>query len=269
LSAETIDLHFHLLPGIDDGPAGEADALAAAAAAAGDGTTTVAATPHVREDFPGVVPAELAARCGRLGEALRGAGIDLEVVPAGELDIAWALEANDEELRLVSYGQRGTDLLIETPYGALSPRFEELLFELQLKRFRLLLAHPERSRAFQADPDRLAALVARGVLLQVTADSVVAGRRRGAGSLAHELLRRELVHVLASDAHGALTADRAPLSEAVAVTASVVGERQARWLVGAAPRAILEGGPLPDRPPAERRGGRLARLAGRRRRGGG
>jgi len=260
-----VDLHFHLLPGIDDGPRTEEEAVATARAAAADGTSAVAATPHLRQDHPGVLPAELAPRCEVLKERLRAERIYLDVIVAGEVDLSWALQASDEDLRLCSYGQRGTDLLLETPYGPLPPRFEELLFELQLKGYRLLLAHPERNRAFQADPERLVALVSRGVLLQLTADSLVSRRRgSGAGALAQKLLRGQRAHVLASDLHGEMTAGRASLSDAAAVAASVVGERQARWLVSAAPRAILDGLPLPERPDLERSGGPLGRLRDRR-----
>jgi len=260
-----IDLHFHLLPGIDDGPRTEDDAVEAARAAANDGTSTVAATPHLRQDHPAVVPSELASRCRVLEERLRAERIELGVVVAGELDISWALKASDEELRLCSYRQRGTDVLLETPYGPLPPRFEELLFELQLKGYRVLLAHPERSRAFQANPGRLEALASRGVLVQLTADSLVSRRRRsGSGALAQDLLAGQSAHVLASDLHGETTADRASLSHAVAAAASLVGEPQARWLVSDAPRAILDGLPLPRRPDAERGGGPLGRLRERR-----
>jgi protein-tyrosine phosphatase len=259
--ADTIDLHVHLLPGIDDGPRTEDDAVESARAAVRDGTTAIAATPHLRHDFPDVVPSELAARCGALQERLSAEGIELRLLVGGEVDLSWALEASDDDLRLCTYGQRGTDLLLETPYGPLPPRFEELLFDLQLKGYRLLLAHPERSRAFQADPGRLAALVSRGVLVQLTADSLgTLERRSGSAALARDLLRGERAHVLASDLHGAATAGRVPLSAAVKVAASVVGESQARWLVSDAPAAILDGRPLPRRPASAGGAGAFQRL---------
>jgi protein-tyrosine phosphatase len=129
-----IDLHCHILPGVDDGPDTLDGALELARELAGAGVRTVAATPHLRDDHPGVRAVELAARCGELTEVL--AGIELEVVPAAEVDVVRALEASDEELRLASFGQRGTDLLLETPYGPLPTSFDDQVFQLSVRGFR-------------------------------------------------------------------------------------------------------------------------------------
>ena len=257
-----IDLHCHLLPGIDDGPRDMETAIELARAAAIDGVETAAATPHVRPDHPRVVPSELAERCGELGERLFAEGVELELVPGGEVDLLWALEASDDDLRLCSYGQLGTDLLVETPYDPLLPTFEDMLFRLTLKGHRILLAHPERNPTFQGDPNRLAALVQRGVLLQVTADSLMrAPRQSRSAELARRLVLDGLTHALASDAHGATTVERASLGESADRASDLVGAQRARWLVEDAPAAIAAGRPLPPMPAAEpRRRGLVSRL---------
>jgi protein-tyrosine phosphatase len=257
-----IDLHCHLLPGIDDGPRDMETAIELARAAAVDGVETAAATPHVRPDYPRVVPSELAERCGELGERLFAEGVELELVPGGEVDLLWALEASDDDLRLCSYGQLGTDLLVETPYDPLLPTFEDMLFRLTLKGHRILLAHPERNPTFQGDPNRLAALVQQGVLLQVTADSLVrAPRQSRSAELARRLVLDGLTHALASDAHGATTVERASLGESADRASDLVGAQRARWLVEDAPAAIAAGRPLPPMPAAEpRRRGLVSRL---------
>jgi protein-tyrosine phosphatase len=176
-------------------------------------------------------------------------GAEIEVVSGGEVDLVWAQEASDEDLRLVSYGQRGTDLLVETPYGPLLSTFDDFVFGLQVRGYRILLAHPERNPTFQEDPARLAALVERGALLQVSAGAVAAARRKSSRSrrLATWLVERGLSHVIASDAHG-FPSRGGPLSSAVAAVEAEVGAR-AHWMVTAAPLAILAGEPLPP-PPA-------------------
>jgi protein-tyrosine phosphatase len=243
-----IDLHFHILPELDDGPTDLAQSLQLARAAEDDGVQIVAATPHLREDFPGVRPEDLAGRCAGLNEALAEAEIALEVVPGGELDVLWALDATPDDVRLASFGQRGTDVLLETPYGAIAPSFEAAVERLLSLGYRVLLAHPERNRDFQRAPGRLAALVRRGVLIQVTAASVssedVRSRSR---DLAWRLIDNGFAHVMASDAHSA-TAFRPPdLSAAVARLSSHRPER-ARWMVIDAPLAVLAGNPLPPMP---------------------
>ena len=254
IAVSVIDLHAQVLPGIDDGPPDMEGSVALALALVADGTHTVAATPHARADHPRVRLSRLEGMCEELERRLPP-GTDLTVVPAAECDLAWAQEASDDQLRLASLGQRGRDLLLETPYGPLPPTFEDLLFRVSLRGYRILLAHPERSRTFQADPERLTAIVRRGVLVQVTALSLASANRRSrTRAFAHSLVERGLAHVIASDAHSA-AGKRAPLSAGLAAAARVDAAR-AEWMVTEAPAAVLAGEPLPRPPrrPAARRG---------------
>jgi protein-tyrosine phosphatase len=213
----------------------------------------MAATPHLRSDFPAVRVEELESRVRALQAAIDAAGVELQVVSGGEVDVLWAQNASDDALRAASYGGLGTDLLVETPYGELPPIFEDLLFKIRVRGFRVLLAHPERNRSFQQDPARLERL---DVLVQVTAASVVGGGR--AGKLAQRLIAEGQAHVIAGDLHRA-GGSRASLREA----AAAVGGERAEWMVNAAPAAILEGRPLPPAPaaPAPRRRSWLRRGA--------
>ena len=259
-----LDLHCHLLPGIDDGPAGLDGSARLAAELAAGGVRVDAATPHCRHDHPGVVPAELAGRCGQVSERLAADGVDLRVVPAGEADLAWALDASEDDLRLVTYGQRGHDLLLEVPYVPLTTNFEAMLFSLTVKGLRVLLAHPERNPTLRDHPERVAELVRRGALVQVTASSLARPDRRSrTTAIARHLVREGLAHVIASDAHGPAAPNRASLAEGVAAAADLVGEPRARWMAEDAPAAVLAGEPLPPAPAIrEPRRGMLRRLAG-------
>ncbi|RKQ91787.1 protein-tyrosine phosphatase [Solirubrobacter pauli] len=239
-----IDLHAHLLPGLDDGPADDAGSLALAEHVAATGTRTIVATPHLRQDFPDVRVPELPGRVAALQALLRDRGVDLEVLVGGEVDTVWAQHQSDETLRAVSYGGRGTDLLVETPYGELPPVLEELLFRIRTRGFRVLLAHPERNPSFQRDPERLGRIVDGGVLVQVTASSLTAGKRSRSCALAHALIAEGRAHVIAGDLHS--VGGRAGLAEALETT----DHPRARWMVTDAPAAILAGEPLPPAPSA-------------------
>jgi protein-tyrosine phosphatase len=255
-----IDLHSHVLPGLDDGARTPEDSLAIARAAASAGVTSIAATPHLRADHPGVRPAEIAGRCTTLQRLLDAEGVPLEVVPAGELDIHWAQGASDDDLRLASYGQRGEWLLVETPYGTISELFEELLFKLSARGFRTLLAHPERNPSFQRRPERLRVLVERGALVQVTAHALVTAERRAPDRrLAETLVRGSLVHVIASDVHRASGRRTAGLDEASGAADAIVPGAGA-YMTQDAPAAILAGRHLPSPPEGGGRGGVLRRL---------
>lgn len=243
-----IDLHCHILPGIDDGTSTDEEALTLAAAASRDGVTTIAATPHLRRDYPLVRPAELAHRVELLQRELNARGVPVRLVCAGEVDTLWASKASESELTLVSYAQRGTDLLLETPYGFLPPIFEPLIADLRDLGYRILLAHPERNPTFQGDPAHLKRLAREGVLLQVGADSLaLAPRRSPSRRLALMLIEEGLAHVIASDAHGPKLGRGPELWPAVAATGRSARARAA-WMVRDAPAAILAGDPLPPAP---------------------
>ena len=174
--------------------------------------------------------------------------IELEVVQGGEAGVMWAVNASDDELRAGSYGGRGTDLLVETPYGPLNDTFEQLLFTLPERGYRLLLAHPENNPTFQRSPERLHELVDRGVLLQVTARSLIrSDRKRGPRPLAEALVRdgRRRTCSRRTPTPGA-SSGRRRSGAGAAAAAELVGEARAQWLVEDAPAAILAGEPLPE-----------------------
>lgn len=247
-----IDLHAHVLPGIDDGPPTVRDSLALLEVAARQGTRVIAATPHLRRDFPRVSVEKIADSCLRLQELVPEEW-DLQLVSGGEVDLGWAMRATDEQLRMASYGGRGTDLLVETPYGT-SPRiFEPPIMRLMEKGYRVLLAHPELNPGLQASREHLDLLVARGVLVQITGASLIPDPRRSRRSrMARRLVQDGLVHVIASDAHSSGPRRPPGCLAAVDVARSIDPDR-ADWMVTSVPAAILAGKPLPPVPwPADR-----------------
>ena len=253
-----IDIHTHVLPGIDDGPEDTVGSVAMAHLAAERGTRTLVATPHVRGDHRKVVVEEIQERARALNRLVRDYGIDVFIVPGGEVDLSRALEMSDRELSLVTLGGNGRDLLIEAPYGELPSVFESLLQSLGQRGFRVTLAHPELNPTFQAEPHRLGALAAAGVVIQVTAGSL-AGKRSAGRSLAFRALEEGWVSVLASDAHSAewRPPDLNPGVEA-AKRALPRAAAEIEWMVNDAPLAIVQGRDLPPRPEratrTERRG---------------
>jgi protein-tyrosine phosphatase len=258
-----VDIHAHVLPGIDDGPSDLEESLALARAAVAAGTTTIAATPHLRPDFPDVHVHELAERCRAVREALERDGISLELISGAEVSLSWALDASDDELRLASYGQHGSDLLIEAPFGQIVG-LDRFLHMLRTKGYRITLAHPERNRYFQSDAAPLRDLVDQGVLVQLNGDSLAGHGGRGARRLARHLLTSGLAHVIASDGHrGSSWRPVTRLAEGAQGVAEVVGSERAQWMAAAVPAAIVRGDELPE-PPAlnkrPRRRGLLRRL---------
>jgi protein-tyrosine phosphatase len=195
-----IDLHCHILPGLDDGPRKLGDAVKMARAAVDAGTRTVVATPHVSETFPNRAEDISAAAAGLIVELARR-DIALNVRTGAEITITQALDLGDAELAALRLGG-GPYLLVECPLTSeRGTAVESLLLRVRDRGHPLVLAHPERSPAFQREPERLARLVGEGMLTSVTAGALGGQFGSRVRAFALELLRDGLVHDLASDAH--------------------------------------------------------------------
>lgn len=251
-----IDLHSHILPGVDDGSATLDDAIALARAAAADGITAIAATPHVRDDYPTSL-AEMRAGVEALRGALAAAGVELELHTGGEIALNRLDALTTEEL--AGFGLAGSRyVLLEFPYHGWPLELPTRVFELQAAGLVPVLAHPERSAEVTAAPDRLRALVSGGALVQVTAASLDGRLGRRAQRSALALVREGLAHLIASDAH-------APAVRGVGMSAAAdaLGDAAlARALTVDAPAAIVANAdvvPRAETAAARRRWWRLGR----------
>jgi protein-tyrosine phosphatase len=251
-----IDIHTHLLPGVDDGAADVTESVEMALLSAAKGVRGMVATPHIREDY--AVPIrELAGRVDDLNAALRARGVELMVHRGGEVAVTKVEQLDDEMLRAVSLGGGSRYVLLETPYGGVPSSFEDAVFRLALRGFTAVVAHPERSPSFQARPERIGGLVERGALVQVTAGALLAGFGRSARAFAYRLLRDGWAHALASDVHHAGGSGSSLAAARHALAAEGLPE-VARWATEDVPAALLADLPPPPPPAlqAERRGRR-------------
>jgi protein-tyrosine phosphatase len=233
-----IDLHTHILPGVDDGASTVGDAVALARMASDDGVSTIVATPHrgpwaYREDR-----ADAERRLEEVRLACQHAGIDVDLLLGGEVFIAPNLaEQVREGLALTING--GRYLLVEWAYDHYPAYSEQAIFDLRLRGIVPIVAHAERYRFVRRDPTYLATLIERGVLVQITASSLLGEFGLAIQKLAETLLVDGLAQVIASDSHG--VSRRPPvLSKARDRAAELVGEARARALVVDVPRQIVD-----------------------------
>lgn len=230
-----IDLHAHVLPGLDHGPADWDEALEMCRVAVDDGITTLAATPHVSEVFPNSAQRILDA-VGELRRRLREARIDLDVVAGGDYHIQPDLAPEN----VVTLGGNGRYFLLEFPYQVVPPRADAFVRALIERGLVPIVTHPERTASLQREWRRLGPLVEAGALVQITAGSLLGHFGRPAEAVAERFLKQGWVHVIASDAHWAR--ERVPrLAGGRDAAARIVGAEAARALVDANPRAVLEG----------------------------
>jgi protein-tyrosine phosphatase len=244
-----IDLHCHLLPGIDDGPETIEGSVALARGAAAAGMSTVVATPHVNRLYPNdaeTITRSVAELRGRLGRD----GVELEVRPGAEIAITRLADIAPAQLRRLSLGG-GPWLLVEPPFTPVATNLDAILMELQDRGHRVLLAHPERCQAFHRDPGMLGSLVREGVLTSITAGALIGRFGEEVRRFALSLAREGLIHNVASDAHD--DAQRPP-GMARELEQAGLGPL-AEWLTEVVPAAILEGEEtIPPRPAVGRLG---------------
>lgn len=262
-----IDIHCHILSGLDDGPSNLDFSLAMARAAVDSGTQMMVATPHIRADFE-VNPHEIEPRVDALNERLEKDRLPLRILPGAEIGWATASELDDSLLSKLCLGS-GQFVLLESPYGRRPVDLEAIIADLAARGFKSLLAHPERCPLFQRDIGRLQAIVDGGTLCSITAGSMSGQFGAPVKAFTIELLRRGLVHDVASDAHDHLHRPPGLLAGFTALEADIPGiSSHAPWFTVTAPVAILAGNPLPARPTLEQpeRQTGFRRLLGRQRR---
>lgn len=239
-----IDLHAHVLPGLDHGPWDWAESLEMCRIAVADGITTLAATPHVSEIFPNSVE-RIEEACGQLRRRLAEAGMPLVVAAGGDYHVRPDLAPEN----VLTLGGNGRYFLLEFPYQVLPQRADAFVKVLLQRGLTPIVTHPERTVSLQRDWRRLEALVAQGALVQITAGSLLGQFGKPAAKTAFRFLEKGWVHLLASDAHWAH--ERVPrLCAARDAAAGTIGAEAARALVEENPRAVLLGSDLPGPPNA-------------------
>jgi protein-tyrosine phosphatase len=233
----TIDLHCHLLPGLDDGARDLDDAVAMAKQAQADGITAICATPHIRSDHA-VSVAGLPAARARLAAALEGAGCTTTVLPGGEVAAARVDALDDRELASLTLGGSGRWILLEPHPGPLDARLQQAVEALRMRGFRALVAHPERHAGADL-VEQLRQAIAGGALVQATAAYFTDESTRPA---LLELARAGVIHVLGSDAHSSRAGRPVALAAGLAALATVPPVAGwVDWVAERAPEAIVRG----------------------------
>ncbi|MGH2880685.1 MAG: tyrosine-protein phosphatase [Solirubrobacteraceae bacterium] len=237
-----IDLHCHVLPGIDDGPVTIDESLALARAAAAGGIETIVATPHASARYPNRATT-ITRLVAELDARLLEEAIPVDLRKGAEIALTHVPELDPVELAALRLGD-GPWLLLEPPFAEVVVGIDRTVAQLQEEGHRVVLAHPERCPSFHREPALLRALVRDGALTSITAGSLVGRFGKTVRSFANQLVDEQLVHNVASDAHG--PHHRAP---GIAAELGQAGlEPLSQWLTEHVPQAILAGADIPPRP---------------------
>ncbi len=240
-----IDIHAHILPSIDDGPETIEEAIELCKIAANDGIKKIVATPHSKDGIYEAKTDKILKTVDVLNLKLKENQIDIEILPGSETHIHEGLVESIESGEVLTINNGGKFILFELPFVFIPPGTDKFVFNLKVNGIVPIIAHAERIITFQKKPELLDQLVRIGARVQLNAASLTGQAGPREKKCSEWLLKNNLVHFIASDAHS--ITNRPPiLSKAVECAARIVGKEEASALVCRNPEQILNGIDLED-----------------------
>ena len=196
-----IDIHCHILPGIDDGAKTIEDSIDMAKTAVADGITTIIATPHHQNGRYINGKSSIIERIKEVNDQLTQHNIPLTILPGQEPRIYGELIEDYQKDEILTLNNGGKYVMIELPSSQVPRYTEQLLFDIQLQGLNPIIVHPERNAQIMEQPDILYNFVKKGALTQVTASSVTGHFGKKIQKFSNQLIEANLTHFIASDAH--------------------------------------------------------------------
>jgi len=251
---EMIDLHSHILHGLDDGAKTLEESVEMCLTSFQDGVRTVVATPHTLNGVYQNDRSTILAKVEELNKAIikfrvqktssafriPHSAFSLTVLPGADVHFSTELLNEIDEGKALTIGDEGRYLLLEFPVQGIPHGVEEVLFQLMVRGITPIISHPERNLEIASRTQRYFEMIRMGCLGQVTAMSLTGEFGGEVKRVAEKLLKARLVQIIASDAHSQNS--RPPiLSSAVQAAARIVGEEEARKMVTEYPQAVLDG----------------------------
>ena len=256
-----VDIHTHLLPGVDDGPESMDDTVEMARIASADGTEIILATPHQRDVMIGHSIETVQNLIVEVNGRLRSEADPTQRFPRIILGMENHIEPElgewyDKGIALPINGTKF--ILSEPPFGSYPKYVDHALKDLRDRRLVPIIAHPERNTEFQRHPGKLRKLIEAGMLAQITGGSLLGEFGDRARRVAELFIERDLAHIVASDMHRPTQVRVPQLSSAFERAVELVGEERSRMLFEDTPRNIIDGrdpdldGPRPPLPTRRR-----------------
>ncbi len=241
-----IDLHSHILPNLDDGSHSLNESIEMCRLAEADGITIIVATPHFKEGIFINDPCLINTKLIELKRHLKNNNIQLSILAGAEISLTYDFDLffkNVVEQKLMRINESTNYLLVELPEFFNVLNVKNLFFRLKLCNITPIVAHPERNDTILRDPFVLKELLLVGSLLQITADSLLGKSGKKVTKLSINMLKNNMVHIIASDSHNSNY--RTPhLSSAVKVASKIIGKSQALKLVTEFPLSIINNSPI-------------------------
>jgi len=241
-----VDIHCHLLPGLDDGARSWDEALQMARMAVAEGTATIIATPRQLGSFDHNSGELIRLRSSQFQDFLIAHETKAEILPGADVRVEPSLAQKLRDGSVLTLGDHGKHVLLKLPRQSYQP-LDELIEQLGADGTVGILSHPERNQGLIKHRKLLRPLVDRGCLMQITADSLMGTFGRQVQAMAEWMLSENIVHFVASDAHGPRSR-RPILSAAYQRAAALTCEELSVSIFSANPRSVAAGSDVPALP---------------------
>ena len=238
-----IDIHNHILPCLDDGPDNLEKSLEMARIAADDGIKIIVATPHSNNGFSNIYPDKILKEVERFNQALEEEGIPLTVLPGSDVQIDYNLLDDIKDQKVMTVNNNNRYIILEPSSFGFPQNLPDFIWKLKLSGITPIFSHPERNKTIQEDINMLYDFIRQGALSQITAMSLTGKFGKKAHKCAVSLLKHNLTHVIATDAH---SVRRRPtiLSRALKVAKTIIDPDNALQMVTDIPSQIIKGDQL-------------------------
>jgi protein-tyrosine phosphatase len=234
-----IDIHSHIIPGIDDGAQDKETALMMLREAAENNTGHIIATPHFISGSMDNTIEAIVEKCRALQQDALKEGIDIMIYPGMEIfissDIPVLIDKN-----VIGTLNGSEYILVELPISSIPVYTDDVLYKLQLKGLTPVIAHPERNIEIAENPGKLYSLVNRGMMVQVNAGSLIGIYGRKVKKAAINLIHEDLVHFIASDAHTCGKRSSSGLKKAAQIIERAFGSETVQMLLRSNAQDILK-----------------------------
>ena len=235
-----IDIHAHILPGMDDGPTTLNQSLEMGRIAVGDGIRTMIATPHCLNGLHVNWRLDILSACAEFNSTLKKHQIPLKVLPGSEARLSPEIIEEIENGRLMTLNDTGRYFFLELPDQFIPGAVIKLIARLKRDKITPIITHPERNMSIQRDRGLLSDIISSGALSQITAASLTGEFGHHIYKCSQRIIEMEIAHFVASDAHSPL--GRPPrLSTAFKRLSSIIGNTRAERMMFEFPQAVLDG----------------------------
>lgn len=233
-----IDIHCHILPGIDDGPREWEESLAMCEMAVKDGIRTIVATPHINDGPYSNSKEKILKKIDELRTRISGR-FELDILPGADIHVTFDLVERLKSKEIPTINNKSY-ILLELPHEILPPNLESLIFEIRVMGITPIITHVERTHWIKRKFQDIERFIELGALIQITAMSITGEFGRAAKQWSEKLLNEKLVHIIASDGHS--INGRPPiLSRALDVASSIAGKDEAYAMVHDIPLKVIKG----------------------------